>query len=568
VVKLDVTGEPKRVKFHYMKTYIQSDEWIDVESPRIALLHTKAAVPTKKVPKEKTESKTVGVEKRTAGEEFSTEESESVTSAPLKDDDPPTLSIGPSEAPTKSPPRKGKKSSSNRPRLKKLKSRRPLDEDSDASSEDCFPPREDDEQQTSEKKHPEGGGAPISKEVSNTVTDESSPDDSLRTQTSAKAKPKSNAWTIPKKKRAPAKVGLELLDNPSPIKSQESTLSDKNGTAKSERSAQSRRKQEPDFQIARKTPRETTAPMQSISEFNNELDDGTELGEICSPARSPERPQAGSGYDYHNREGELRGASQGRHHHAGPGVDYDREDRGCYSRLADDVDRPARGGHGHTLGESWEDDRRDRKSYTTSYDDGRKDDRSHGRREEDRPGGCSYESQRKPYDYDYGEDRHSDDRHGDHAHANRAYSSRPHSAEDYDERRHHAGDYEIPHDSNRSYHRSDGYYDDRNRTYESRNIFQDNDPRYDDGRTHDCKGHRGEDYQSHRDHRYTPRDNYRGDTSSRFERAPGATPDSSPSKARRYRHSDDISSRFEPAPGASPDSLSSKDRRYHHNRNH
>lgn len=58
VVKLDLSGDTKRVKVHYFKMNIQSDEWIDVNSPRLAPLYSKVSRPVTE-----SSSNTTGIKK-------------------------------------------------------------------------------------------------------------------------------------------------------------------------------------------------------------------------------------------------------------------------------------------------------------------------------------------------------------------------------------------------------------------------------------------------------------------------------------------------------------------------
>jgi hypothetical protein len=79
VVKLDLVGERKRVKFHYPKNQIKFDEWIDIYSPRIAHLYSETPCPPKK---ESSIESSPGASKRK--ETTSTKEKRASTDKPRK----------------------------------------------------------------------------------------------------------------------------------------------------------------------------------------------------------------------------------------------------------------------------------------------------------------------------------------------------------------------------------------------------------------------------------------------------------------------------------------------------
>jgi hypothetical protein len=178
VVKLDMGGETKRVKVHLAKMQLKHDEWIEVDSPRLAPLYSKTPAPSKKesvgstAKKQSTSSKKDKVSKGAKGDYAK-------KALPLNDD--------------------GGKQRGGITDCESARSK--YDESSDLIS---TPQAESNPLSTPATQ----GDLVVSKRQSNAVTDESSPDDSQRRMKSEKAKENSSVWTIPRKNSSPIKTSL------------------------------------------------------------------------------------------------------------------------------------------------------------------------------------------------------------------------------------------------------------------------------------------------------------------------------------------------------------------------
>lgn len=208
VVKLDLGGALKRVQFHFPKVQIKHDEWVEIDSPRLALLHSKTTRPPQK-------------------ETASREEKQS------------TASTGPQKAPKasasdgisrKRPGAKKKTGLQGEKRSNNAKKRKTTEENGSPSNtfQDksyLHSPKSNTKEIASINKL----STVVSSELESStlsppkaVTDESSPEDSQAKKNAEKAKGNSSSWTIPKKKPSTPKTSLLLL---SPIPSETASIS-------------------------------------------------------------------------------------------------------------------------------------------------------------------------------------------------------------------------------------------------------------------------------------------------------------------------------------------------------
>lgn len=188
-MKLDLAGEPKRVKFHFDKIQVKHDEWVDITSPRLAPLHSMTSPPPTKHLKGMPPSKRVTVMQSEKSLKNGKKQESKLKPRSINNKVDTNTSITKGmEKNSSSPNASPKISSPNQSKLSK-------------------------QEEASKKGEVKKRIVPVSRKTSSTVaspkavTDESSPDDSARRLSTEKVQAKTS-WTIPKKKSPSKKVDL------------------------------------------------------------------------------------------------------------------------------------------------------------------------------------------------------------------------------------------------------------------------------------------------------------------------------------------------------------------------
>ena len=209
VVKLDLSGTPKCVKLHLQNRKIQEDEWIDIESPRLAPLYSKVKRPPKKENPKQTKvtknEKLSDISKKTHGKPSKRSPLEGYISGErpvmqdrlsvIHTDDSSMADIFTQDSDSEVDEALLSKNDENLPRLTTTKDYQSPSELDDTMLEDS-----DDNDETVTKAPSGMKHVPI--------TDDSSPGGVETRKGDRTTVDASLRWTIPKKKTSPTKISL------------------------------------------------------------------------------------------------------------------------------------------------------------------------------------------------------------------------------------------------------------------------------------------------------------------------------------------------------------------------